>query len=174
MAINTRVVRAGGVLTGVLLGMVVCAGCSRTPAGQTGAAQEPVAAAQEQASETTGAERVTTCPSLDFHQFIAAFAESAAVQRAFTIIPIKYRQKNSDELAEYKGELQFPLFPASEKRAAWKMDFSVTELSNTRATVSLKTAGAPNEGLTVQYHFRKDACWQLEYYEQTIVQKSTP
>jgi hypothetical protein len=167
-----------GVLSGALMGVFVCVGCTHEPVGPSADAVQDV---QEVKPEAGGPGSINpfpndpsrppvACPSPDFRLFIDAFADSTEVQRAFTIIPIKFRQKNSEKFEEYKGELQFPVFPDREKRTSWKVDYDVVELSAARAKVSLHlTANTAQDSLFV-YHFSKDACWQLESYEQSAQQ----
>jgi hypothetical protein len=159
---------------GVLMGVLMCAGCADTPVNEStetvhehapAPTSEPAPAPVQALAEVR---ETLECPSLDFHKFIDAFAESAEVQRAFTIVPIKFRRNSSAALEEYKGELQFPLFPSREKRVVWKMDYDVVELSAVHAKISLHlTANTASESLYA-YYFRKDACWQLEFYEQPM------
>jgi hypothetical protein len=110
------------------------------------------------------------CPSAAFPAFLAAYADSAALQRAFTDDPLAQTmldhagQGTPREITMQlpKSKLGFPLIPGRAERKRVGLVLRTDELAAGSARVSLLKEAA---GYRVVYVFRKDACWKLERKE---------
>lgn len=109
------------------------------------------------------------CPSAQFPAFFAAYADSAALQKAFTDYPLAHVLL--DHAAEparevsvqlQRDKLSFPLIPPRAQRKHEGLALRTDEVDAQHAKVSLFKE---ETGYQVVYFFRKDACWKLERKE---------
>ena len=106
------------------------------------------------------------CPSQDFSAFLADFAQSPDLQKAFTRVPMK-KQITVDAEPEPKqvstlldrSELVFPLIPEAKAREANGLTLEIVDKSDTSATVKLQK---PDTGYQVIYRFSFEGCWSLD------------
>lgn len=127
----------------------------------------PAAAAQEKPSAPAPAPAATAtaCPSQDFGAFLAAFADSAQVQRAFTARPLRSESVDANADPEPKpvvamldgDALTFPLMPSREKQQADGLVLSQTELNGDKQVMLAK----PDTDYQLSFFFRKGECWTL-------------
>lgn len=110
------------------------------------------------------------CPSAKFPLFLAKYADSVAVQKAFTDDPLALvmldhaaepepRQVKS-QLA--KARLSFPLLPPAAVRKKHGLALRIDEATDKQARATLFKE---DTGYLVTYFFRKDGCWKLERKE---------
>ncbi|MES2317485.1 MAG: hypothetical protein V4631_08305 [Pseudomonadota bacterium] len=113
------------------------------------------------------APKAPACPSAEFPAFFAAYADSAAMQKAFTVYPLAHvlldhaaqPQPREIKVQLAKAKLSFPLIPPRADRKRAGLAFRTDEVSGDRARVSLFKE---ETGYRVVYNFRKDGCWKLE------------
>lgn len=128
----------------------------------------PAAAAQEKPSASAApapAAATTACPSQDFAAFLAAFADSADVQRAFTQRPLRSESVDANADPEPKpvvamldgDALSFPLMPSRAKQQADGLVLSQTELNGDKQVMLAK----PDTDYQLSFFFRKGECWTL-------------
>ncbi|HWN50344.1 MAG TPA: hypothetical protein VNO18_11055 [Xanthobacteraceae bacterium] len=132
----------------------------------------------EVANTTTSA----TCPGQNFSAFIDAFAESAALQRRYTRMPLKYGHLDAQLIGTPKEDKAFstrtinsfetiPLFDPkdggrifSSKTKRLKQGFEIKIDSNDESTTNrtVVTIFLPDTGFHLQYQFVKtNNCWTL-------------
>jgi len=126
----------------------------------------PAAAAQEKPSPAAApATAATACPSQDFDAFLAAFADSAQVQRAFTQRPLRSESVDANADPEPKpvtamldgDALKFPLMASRAKQQAEGLVLSQTELNGDKQVLLAK----PDTDYQLSFFFRKGECWTL-------------
>lgn len=126
----------------------------------------PAAAAQDKpAVAAAPAAPATACPSQDFDAFLAAFADSAQVQRAFTQRPLRSERVDANADPEPRpvtamldgDALHFPLMPSRERQQADGLVLSQTELNGDRQVMLAK----PDTDYQLSFFFRKGECWTL-------------
>ncbi|WP_122847455.1 hypothetical protein [Pseudomonas viridiflava] len=109
------------------------------------------------------------CPSKDISRFVGVFAEDAAVQKQFTIFPLKKivivdaepEPKQETQLIT-KGNASFPLIPEKIVRTERGLTLEVIDNDQKTATVKLEK---PDTGYLVLYVFKLSNCWFLEEVE---------
>jgi uncharacterized protein YecT (DUF1311 family) len=130
--------------------------CDATPPATmaaTGAAAKPASTAP-------------TCPATDLAGFVAAFAESPALQKAFTapIVEIAFidwsAQPEPVESVESKSRdaLQFPVMPDRARQQAEGLRYREIGSEGERTTITFEV---PDTDMQLRYTFRRDACWTL-------------
>lgn len=107
------------------------------------------------------------CPSAKFPVFFAKYADSIALQKAFTADPLSMSMLDlavqpeprqvKTQLA--KGKLSYPLIPPAAVRKQQGLAFRIDEVSDKHARATLFRK---DTGYKVTYAFSKQACWQLE------------
>jgi hypothetical protein len=110
------------------------------------------------------------CPSAKFSAFFAAYADSVALQKAFTDYPLAHvlldhavePEPREIKVRLAKGKLAFPLIPSRAERKRAALALRIDEVTAQSAKVSLFKE---DTGYKVEYFFRKDACWKLERKE---------
>ena len=121
-------------------------------------------------SQAAQAAPVAACPAAAFPAFFPKFADSAAVQKAFTDYPLAHvlldhaAQPGPREIKVQvaKGKLAFPLIPPAPERKRAKLALRIDEAGDTSAKATLFN---DERGYQMVYVFRKDACWKLERIE---------
>ena len=111
-----------------------------------------------------------TCPATKFTAFFPKFADSVAVQKAFTDYPLAHVLLDHEAKPEPreikvtvdKAKLTFPLIPPAVERKRAKLALRIDEASDTNAKATLFK---DDTGYQMVYFFRKDACWKLERIE---------
>lgn len=107
------------------------------------------------------------CPGTTFDTFLAAFTESAEVQRANTKVPLVMRSIDSEAEPEPQpvtktlgaGEVRFPIMPDIADRQRESLTLAVTRKAGGVMQVKLAEA---DTGYQVFYTFRpKGSCWSL-------------
>ena len=114
--------------------------------------------------------RAPACPSAEFPAFFAAYADSAALQKAFTVYPLAHvlldhavqPEPREIKVQLPKAKLSFPLIPSRAERKRAGLALRTDEVSAQSAKVSLFKE---DTGYQVAYIFRKDGCWKLERKE---------
>ncbi|MGE8147126.1 lysozyme inhibitor LprI family protein [Pseudomonas frederiksbergensis] len=106
-----------------------------------------------------------SCPSTDFNAFLTAFAESAAVQRAFVQRPLQFvttvdaePEPRIEKRALEDKQIKYPLMPHRAYREAEGLTLSVKGQSRNRATAILNK---PDTDYLVEYRFVLGKCWML-------------
>lgn len=106
-----------------------------------------------------------SCPSTDFNAFLASFAESSAVQRAFIQRPLQFLamvdaepEPRLEKRALEDKQIKYPLMPDRVHREAERLALSVKEQSGDRATAILNK---PDTDYLVEYRFVLGKCWML-------------
>ncbi|WP_426103602.1 hypothetical protein [Massilia sp. TSP1-1-2] len=109
------------------------------------------------------------CPSDKFEPFFKAYAESAAVQKAFTEYPLAHvlldhsaEKPRAIKVALPQAKLSFPLLPSAAKRKADHLAFRVDAITADKAQATIFNT---ERGYQKAYFFRKSACWKLELIE---------
>lgn len=109
------------------------------------------------------------CPSDKFPVFFAKYADSVALQKAYTDYPLAHvlldhagPEPRKIKVQLDKAKVSFPLIlpPAERKRA--KLKFRIDEVTASKAKVTLLQ---PDTDYQMAYFFRKDGCWKLERKE---------
>jgi hypothetical protein len=114
--------------------------------------------------------KAPACPSASFPAFFAAYADSVALQKAYTDYPLAHvllDHSSEPEPREIKvqlpkAKLTFPLIPPAGARKREGLAFRTDEVSANNAKVMLFKE---DTGYQVAYFFRKDGCWKLERKE---------
>lgn len=110
------------------------------------------------------------CPSDKFPVFFAKYADSVALQKAYTDYPLAHvlldhavePEPRQIKVKLDKAKLTFPLIlPAAERKRA-KLKFRIDEVTTRNAKVTLLQ---PDTDYQMAYFFRKDGCWKLERKE---------
>lgn len=119
---------------------------------------------------TVGAEAASSgqvlCPSEDISKFVDVFAEDAAIQKQFTIFPLK-KIVTVDAEPEPKQETQlvakenasFPLIPEKSVRTERGLTLGVVDNDQKTATIKLEK---PDTDYQVLYVFKLSSCWFLD------------
>ena len=109
------------------------------------------------------------CPSAKFPAFFAAYADSVALQRAYTDYPLAHmlldhaaEPAREIKIALPKEKVGFPLIPPRAQRKRAGLAFRTDAVTGQNAKVSLFKE---ETGYQVVYFFRKDGCWKLERKE---------
>lgn len=109
------------------------------------------------------------CPSEKFEPFFKAYAESAAVQKAFTEYPLAHilldhskDKPRQIKVALPKTKLSFPLLPPAARRKAERLDVRVDAVAGDKAQATIFNT---ERGYEKAYFFRKAGCWKLELVE---------
>jgi hypothetical protein len=105
------------------------------------------------------------CPATAFPAFFSRFADSAAVQKAYTDYPLAHVLLDHEakpgpreiQVKVEKAKLAFPLIPNAQERKRAKLAFKVEDMKATLFN--------DERGYKMVYFFRKDACWTLERIE---------
>ena len=108
----------------------------------------------------------STCPSHDIKQFVAAFAEDTALQKAFTSATIDTAfidynaQPEPTESVERlpREQLRFPVMPNRAQQAREGLRHRYVSTNANRAVVALEV---PDTGTQLTYTFHFDGCWTL-------------
>jgi hypothetical protein len=121
------------------------------------------------AADERRAEPAMACPSTNFQEFLEIFAESEAVQRAFTKTPLITLSIDPDanpnpvrvvNMLEY-WQIKFPVFPPARERAERSITFQVHGvLVDRHATVDIVNSTGRAIAI-MSYYFSKDDCWRL-------------
>ena len=110
------------------------------------------------------------CPSDKFPVFFAKYADSVALQKAFTDYPLAHvlldhatgPEPRKIKVQLDKAKVSFPLIlPAAERKRA-HLKFRIDEVTASNARVTLLQADTDYK---LAYFFRKDGCWKLERKE---------
>lgn len=115
---------------------------------------------------SAAAAKAPTCPATDLAGFVAAFAESPDLQKAFTapIVETAFidwsAQPEPAESVEAvsRDALQFPVMPDRVRQQAEGLRYRETGSDGDRSTVVLEV---PDTDAQLRYTFRRDACWTL-------------
>lgn len=110
------------------------------------------------------------CPSARFPVFFARYADSIALQKAFTDDPLAHVMLDhaaQPEPRQVKTELprarlSFPLVPPKAVRQQQRLAIRYGEASASNASATLFKE---DTGYQVTYFFRNDGCWKLERRE---------
>ena len=109
------------------------------------------------------------CPSEKFEPFFKAYAESAAVQKAFTEYPLAHvlldhssEKPRQIKVALPQVKLSFPLLQSAAKRKAEHLDVRVDAVTADKAQATIFNT---ERGYQKAYFFRKTSCWKLELVE---------
>ena len=106
------------------------------------------------------------CPATDLAGFVAAFAESPALQKAFTapVVDTAFVDWNAQpEPAESvektpRDALRFPVMPNRARQQSEGLRYREIGTQSDRSTVALEV---PDTDTQLRYTFRRDACWTL-------------
>jgi uncharacterized protein YecT (DUF1311 family) len=118
------------------------------------------------AAGSTSAAKPPTCPATDLAGFVAAFAESPALQKAFTapIVDTAFVDWNAQpeptESVEQtsRDALRFPVMPDRAHQQAEGLRYREIGSEGDRTTIVLEVPGTDSQ---LRYTFRRDACWTL-------------
>lgn len=111
------------------------------------------------------------CPSADFTGFLTAFANSSALQRTFTKIPLKVitvidpaadpLPKSSIKYLK-KSQIKFPVIYTRKNLERYGLIMEVGRRSDDAFFVVEQSAGEKNLGHYVEHKFvRENECWKL-------------
>jgi hypothetical protein len=105
------------------------------------------------------------CPSADFAAFLTAFAESTALQEAFTRFPLAKRsvvdadpEPRQVEALLSRADVTFPVFPSEARRAVQGLASRVEQDGPARRSV---VVAKPDTDYQISFVFEKSDCWQL-------------
>lgn len=106
------------------------------------------------------------CPASDLAGFVAAFAESPALQKAYTapIVDTAFIDWNAQpEPAESvektsRDALRFPVMPNRSRQQSEGLRYREIGTEGDRSTIALEV---PDTDAQLRYTFRRDACWTL-------------
>ncbi len=122
--------------------------------------------ADRTAKTPVATQAATACPSQELKGFVAAFAEDAALQNAFTaptvdtaFVDMNAQPEPAESVEALPRErLHFPVMPNRAQQQ--KEGLQYREISNEggRAVVALEI---PDTDAQLLYTFRRDACWTL-------------
>ncbi len=111
----------------------------------------------------------TKLPVRQVRAIFKAYAESAAVQKAFTVYPLAHilldhssAKPRQIKVALPQAKLSFPLLPSAAKRKAEKLDFRVDAVEGDMAQATIYNT---ERGYQKAYFFKKTGCWKLELVE---------
>ncbi len=109
------------------------------------------------------------CPSQKFEPFFKAYAESAAVQKAFTEYPLAHilldhssEKPREIKVALPKAKVTFPVIPSAARRKTERLDFRVDAVTGDKAQATIFNT---ERGYQKAYYFKKTGCWKLELVE---------
>lgn len=106
------------------------------------------------------------CPSTDLDAFLKVFIDDVAVQRAFTVQPLRDQSVDNTAMPEPRPvtqmlsgpALHFPVMPTRSERATLGLEARWLERGDQRAMLRLLKE---DTDLQIDYVFRKQECWQL-------------
>jgi hypothetical protein len=139
-----------------VLGLVVA--CKDTAVVQTQVSATAAAVQQSMAAPA--------CPTQDLQAFVAAFAQSDTLQRAFTAAEVQrvYMDWNArPEPVEVvrilrRDQLTFPVMPNQDRQRASGFRYREVLLDNDQATIALEVPDTDSQRL---YTFKRNGCWLL-------------
>ncbi|MEO8247862.1 MAG: hypothetical protein ABI589_00690 [Burkholderiales bacterium] len=107
------------------------------------------------------------CPSQQFPAFLDSFADSIALQEAFTRFPLQARHLRASGRSDpvpvdewlNRSQVRFPLIPPRGERRTTALIVDVRDASTTVATATLYK---PNTDYQVVFRFALNGCWRLE------------
>ena len=107
-----------------------------------------------------------SCPATDLAGFVAAFAQSPSLQKAFTapVVDTAFVDWNAQpEPAESvesmsRDALRFPVMPDRARQQAEGLRYREIGSEGDRTTIVLE---APDTDIQLRYTFRRDSCWTL-------------
>lgn len=144
--------------------VLLAAGCDDdAPTAGRAPPASPVAPAP---APTPVARTGSGCPAADLAGFVAAFADSPALQKAFTapVVDTAYVDWNAQpEPAEsvepvLRDLLRFPVMPSRARQRADGLQYREIGSNGDLATIVLEV---PGTDLQLRYTFRRDRCWTL-------------
>lgn len=126
----------------------------------------PAATATATGTAGKSAGTASTCPATDLAGFVAAFAESPSLQKAFTapVVDTAFIDWNAEpEPAESveqtsRDALRFPVMPDRVRQQAEGLRYREIGSEGDRTTIVLEV---PDTDSQLRYTFRRDACWTL-------------
>lgn len=131
-----------------------------------GACDATPPAAVSSSGTTTSPSAAPACPATDLAGFVAAFAESPALQKAYTapVVETAFIDWNAQpEPAESvektpRDALRFPVMPNRARQQAEGLRYREIGTEGDRITITLEV---PDTDTQLRYTFRRDACWTL-------------
>jgi hypothetical protein len=132
--------------------------------------------------EVADATTSETCPAQNFSSFVDAFAESAAIQRRYTRIPLEYGHLNTDLIGTLKEDKAFStrtinsfeavpsfdrkdggrIFRSKKKRLERGLEIRIGPSDERETNSTIATIFLPDSGFHVEYRFVKTTnCWIL-------------
>jgi hypothetical protein len=137
---------------------------------------EPVGA--QGASAKSALAKEPSCPSLDFEAFISVFSEQPAVQRKFTLFPLKFRDYDDNfdlktrHFSSFEATPTFDekfggtIFANSEQRKSQNLDVKMVNKAKGESREVLLVSA--NAGVSVHYFFKmRQGCWFLYAIDDT-------
>ena len=126
----------------------------------------PPTAVTSSSGTATSPSAAPACPATDLAGFVAAFAESPALQKAFTapVVETAFVDWNAQpEPAESvekipREALRFPVMPNRARQQAEGLRYREIGTEGDRSTIALEV---PDTDTQLRYTFRRDACWTL-------------
>lgn len=115
-------------------------------------------------------ESAIACPSENFFEFLTAFADNDALQRAFTRFPLRKMELDLNAEPEPvpviktlpRLQVQYPLLPLQAERNVQSLSLRIDEVSAHNAKATLFKEDTDYQ---VSYFFGKNGCWRLESIE---------
>jgi hypothetical protein len=141
-------------------------------------AQTIVRSAPAQAASEANITRPgVACPSQDFNEFLAAFSESADLQRRYTLLPLQYGEyetvagtptkwrkiKKIEDIPEFNAETGLVL-RNSVQRSGKQLDLNIERRADGRLNdviIFEKEHGYNGYAMRYYFNFQKDGCWHL-------------
>jgi uncharacterized protein YecT (DUF1311 family) len=131
-----------------------------------GACDATPPAAVTSSGTATSPSAAPACPATDLAGFVAAFAESPALQKAYTapVVETAFVDWNAQpEPAESvektsRDALRFPVMPNRARQQAEGLRYREIGKEGDRTTIALEV---PDTDTQLRYIFRRDACWTL-------------
>lgn len=131
-----------------------------------GACDATPPAAVSSSGTTTSPSAALACPATDLAGFVAAFAESPTLQKAYTapIVDTAFIDWNAQpEPAESvektpRDALRFPVMPNRARQQSEGLRYREIGTEGDRTTIALEV---PDTDTQLRYTFRRDACWTL-------------
>lgn len=126
----------------------------------------PPATATAAVAASTSATAPPACPATDLAGFVAAFADSPALQKNFTapVVDTAFIDWNAQpEPAESvastsRDALRFPVMPDRARQKAEGLRYREIGSEGDRSTIVLEV---PDTDTQLRYTFRRDTCWTL-------------
>ena len=151
-----RTIHACRIGLAVLLALLFTA-CDATP---------PAAATAAGASPAQTASAAPACPATEIGDFVAAFAEDPALQKAFTADTVETAftdwnaQPEPAERVETRARdaLTFPVMPNRARQQADGLQYREIGSDRDRTTIVLEV---PDTDAQLRYTFRRSGCWTL-------------